>query len=244
MLDARERAVLRVVDRLTRECLDTTDGALIAYGVQTAGHGYEPEVLWNLLRRLFENGYIKVKASLVMETGPRSLRRVSLTERGRHEAHLVDPFLRIHEEARHLLGSGAFASVYPRAFEAWGAAERLLWESQTPGYLTTVGHNVREAMQASATAAAHEPGAIESDVAKVESALASSSPCIGSASGTSAVRRWRLSAHCGKPLGPAEVHGTQKERVTHVVRRSAPRPPDDVLQGHPVPAGSRPRPTP
>ena len=61
--------------------------------------------------------------------------------------------------ARDVLATSEFASAYPGAFDAWAAAERLLWEGDSGSKLTTIGHNVREAMQAFATAMvdAYEP---------------------------------------------------------------------------------------
>jgi hypothetical protein len=64
----------------------------------------------------------------------------------------LDPFERVIGRARNVLAASEFASAYPGAFDAWAAAERLLWKGDSGSNLTTIGHNVREAMQAFATA--------------------------------------------------------------------------------------------
>jgi hypothetical protein len=85
----------------------------------------------------------------------------------------LDPFERVIRRARDVLATSEFASAYPGAFDAWAAAERLLWEGDSGSKLTTIGHNVREAMQAFATAMvdAYEPPGVDPNVANVERRL-------------------------------------------------------------------------
>jgi len=168
MLDNVERAFLAAVDRLTREKYNDTDGAAVADELAIAGHKPDDIVLYNLMQRLREEGYLEASPAGGMDFRGAALMR--LTEFGRDEAREVDPFERVRDEARHALASKAFAEQYPGAFDAWAAAERLLWEDATDTNRTTIGHNVRDAAQRFATALVeqHGPPKVDPDQTKVE----------------------------------------------------------------------------
>jgi len=54
---------------------------------------------------------------------------------------------RIESEVRRFLDSTEFAARYPLAQKKWSQAESLLWDSNSNGDFTTIGHLTREAMQ-------------------------------------------------------------------------------------------------
>ena len=118
-----------------------------------------------------KEGYVKDSAT-ISSNGPVF---VELTGHGREQARAnADPFQEVHSQARRSIASEGFATAYPGAFEPWADAERLLWVDDAEAQLTTIGHKIREATQAFATALVNQHGAsAEPDVTKVELRLGS-----------------------------------------------------------------------
>jgi hypothetical protein len=58
-----------------------------------------------------------------------------------------EPTQRVESNVRAYFDSERFREVHPQAFQKWAQAEELLWSSDAPSQLTTIGHYVREAMQ-------------------------------------------------------------------------------------------------
>jgi hypothetical protein len=54
---------------------------------------------------------------------------------------------RIEKEVHGYIDSHGFQKEYPKAYEKWAEAEKLLWETETSKQLTTIGHLCREAVQ-------------------------------------------------------------------------------------------------
>ena len=75
---------------------------------------------------------------------------------------------RVQETIRDYLAAASFRQRYPEAFRKWSEAETMLWESDSAGKLTTIGHLCREAMQAFAEvlAGTHQPDKQVGDKAK------------------------------------------------------------------------------
>jgi hypothetical protein len=170
-LDALGRAFLVAVDRLTRDHYDETDGEAVTAELSRLGYDPPELKLYYLARRFQADGYLALTFGGGMEF--RSAGLIQLTEGGRDLAHEVDPFERTQQETRGLLASDAFREAYPMAFASWADAERLLWADDAGAQLTTVGHKVREAMQAFATAmvAEHRPPDVVSDPARARARL-------------------------------------------------------------------------
>ena len=84
-----------------------------------------------------------------------------------------EPAARQESELRRFLDSGAFMEQYPQAYTKWGDAESLLWRADSEREFTTIGHKVREALQAFATAAVeqHQPPTVEADPALINKRL-------------------------------------------------------------------------
>jgi hypothetical protein len=86
--------------------------------------------------------------------GGMRLLNLSLTREGREAARAVfDPIEKVLAESQATIGSERFRTAFPGAFESWADAARLLYGENPGGELTTIGHKVREAAQAFATAA-------------------------------------------------------------------------------------------
>lgn len=170
MLDERQRATLIAIERLTREDYSRTTGTAVAAELTAMGVSINSDMLVRILEHL---STLHIASRRVMAAGPGAFWDVELTDSGRAEAQQVDPFERVMGEARHTLSSAKFSAACPEAFKAWAAAERLLWDADSASKLTTVGHSVREAMQAFATSmvVAHDPPDVDPDVAHVERRL-------------------------------------------------------------------------
>ena len=172
MLDDLGRAVLVAIDRLTGEAEGHTAGLAVIRELEGMGLSPPDEKLYNLIGRLKREGYIEAH-SFSAHVDPRGINRLLLTPKGREDAREVDPFTRTHDDARDAIASAEFASRYPGAFKPWAVAERRLWEDDAGENLTAIGLNVREAMQAFATAMvnAHLPPGVDQDPAHVKSRL-------------------------------------------------------------------------
>ncbi|MBW2004127.1 MAG: hypothetical protein JRI72_05850 [Deltaproteobacteria bacterium] len=57
------------------------------------------------------------------------------------------PVQRIETTIKNYLVADHFQQKYPKAYQKWADAERMLWVSDTEHQLTTIGHLCREAMQ-------------------------------------------------------------------------------------------------
>jgi Transcriptional regulator PadR-like family len=150
VLESLELSILAAIRRLTRNG-EFTGGLAVGKDLGAVGIGVEDKRLYGLLMNLKDDGYIK--ATLVMSTSSNAFKMLQLTSRGREAARTeVDPFDQVITEARSALGSDGFARAFPGAFQPWADAENLLWGSDASTQLTTIGHKVREASQAFATA--------------------------------------------------------------------------------------------
>ena len=58
-----------------------------------------------------------------------------------------EPMERVESTIRQYLDSTRFRNSYPQAYRKWIEAETRLWEVDSQEFLTTIGHNCREAMQ-------------------------------------------------------------------------------------------------
>jgi hypothetical protein len=158
VLEPIEQAVLVAIDRLTRGTLDSTDGQAITSELEAMG--VEPpnsRQLGRLIRDLKSEGYLK--NSHITANGPIF---VELNGHGRDQARAnTEPFAHIMAENRRLIASNKFAEAFPKVFEPWADAEKLLFAEDTEVQLTTVGHKIREAAQAFATAMIDNFGADE-----------------------------------------------------------------------------------
>jgi hypothetical protein len=171
VLEPIEQAVLVAIDNLVRDTLDSTDGQAITGELERMG--VEPPnslKLGRLVGHLKKEGYLKDSA-FISANGPIF---VELNGRGREQARAnTEPFAHIMAENRRLIASKKFAEAFPKVFEPWADAEKLLFAEDTEAQLTTVGHKVREAAQAFATSMIAAYGADEpvADVKAVKKRL-------------------------------------------------------------------------
>lgn len=150
MLEPLELSILAAIRRLTRNG-EFTDGPEVGKDLEAVGMRIEDQRLYGLLMNLKEDGYIK--ATLVLSTSSNAFKLLQLTTHGREAARAdVDPLEQVLTEARGAIGSERFEGAFPGAFQPWSDAEKLLWRSDAASQLTTIGHKVREAAQAFATA--------------------------------------------------------------------------------------------
>ena len=80
----------------------------------------------------------------------------------------TEPVERQEQQVRQFLASDLLRELAPAAYEKWSEAEKLLWAADSEKELTTIGHKVREAMQAFATALVerHRPQEVNPDPTK------------------------------------------------------------------------------
>ena len=109
---------------------------------------------------------------LVLSYGPTGTPFFDVTPRGfRYYEQMKQlagqPVQRIETTTRNYLIADAFQGKYPRAYQKWADAERMLWVSDTEHQLTTIGHLCREAMQEFVTALVEhfQPPEVENDKA-------------------------------------------------------------------------------
>jgi hypothetical protein len=156
MLDDLEITFLAAVDQLTRRDYGATDGSAVQKKLTEFGRRPDDVSLKNLAWRLKDEGYIDA----YFASGPfQTTANIELTHLGREAARDVDPVERVEAATRRLIAPDEFRTRYNEAFELWADAERLLWEDIGEREGTTIGHKLREAMQAFATAlvAEHRP---------------------------------------------------------------------------------------
>jgi len=149
MLTPLEQAILVVVDRLTRDTQTETHSDSIRPELEGMGLDVPNELLLGrVFMRLRDEGYVTAYV-----TGGGRAVMVELTHQGREQARAnPEPVEQIMTENRRLIASGRFAEVFPNVFEPWADAETLLFADDAEAQLTTVGHKIREAAQAFATA--------------------------------------------------------------------------------------------
>lgn len=58
-----------------------------------------------------------------------------------------EPVEKIEETVHRFIDTSDFQKKYPKAYEKWAEAENLLWDTESPNQLTTIGHLCREAIQ-------------------------------------------------------------------------------------------------
>jgi hypothetical protein len=169
VLTELEIAILQAVDRLTPNGYGETDGEAIEDELHRAGHGVPPALQFGrMFMKLSEEGFL----TAYITGGGRPV-QVELTGPGRQVAREAGGFERGYAAAHRMIASDSFAAAFPKAFGPWADAERLLWGEDAEAQLSTVGHKVREAAQAFATAAIDRYGADEppSDVKLVKKRL-------------------------------------------------------------------------
>ena len=111
--------------------------------------------LYYAAQQLRDDGYIEADFA-----GGMTIVNLKLTRVGRDAARtMFDPMEKVLAESRAKIGSEAFAAAFPGAYEPWADAAKLLYGENAAAELTTIGHKVREASQAFATAAIAQFGA-------------------------------------------------------------------------------------
>lgn len=149
MLDSLEKAVLIAIDRVTKETRRPTEADAVYEELGRMGQMPTNTLfLYDLAIQMRDDGYIDAYFGGGMAVG-----QLKLTREGRELARRdIDPMERIYTEVRRFFGSDQFASAYPDVFQLWASAERLLFSDDVESELTAIGHKVREAAQAFATA--------------------------------------------------------------------------------------------
>jgi hypothetical protein len=145
-----ELDLLVAIDRLTRDSYlpaeqDDVFAELARMGVQV------PNATWlhYAAQQLRDDGYIEAYFA-----GGMTIVNLKLTREGREAARTIfDPTEKVLAESRAQIGSEAFAAAFRGAYEPWADAAKLLYGENAAAELTTIGHKVREASQAFATAA-------------------------------------------------------------------------------------------
>jgi hypothetical protein len=95
------------------------------------------------------------------------------------------PLRRTESHSRAHLFSDQFQTHYPKTFNKWSEAEKLLWEPESATQLTTIGHLCREAMQEFATELVdkHKPANVDTnkahDVSRIKSVISANATQIG-----------------------------------------------------------------
>jgi len=121
----------------------------------------------------------------------------------------------VESEVTRYLESEGFQRRHPRAFALWSQADMSLWGSDSQQQLTTMGHVIREAMQAFATELVAQLG-VEADtdpthdVARIRAVLAAQKAKLGA---THAAMLDALLAYWGtvSDLAQRQEHGAQRE---------------------------------
>lgn len=169
MVDALEPAVLLAVEHLTRgtygQGVEETD---LSAELERMGQLPPDGIPYRLITGLKKDGYIEAMLLGGMRWGA-----VELTRTGKATVGSLDPFECVDREARRGIASDQFAANYPSAFDLWAESEQLLWAEDSASHLTTIGHKIREATQAFATAMveAHQPPNVDAEKTHVEKRL-------------------------------------------------------------------------
>jgi len=127
-----------------------------------------------------------------------------------------DPGSRQDAELRRFLDSETFKADYPRAYAKWSGAEILLWQADSEGEFTTVGHKVREALQEFATEAIarYAPADVEANPASVNlrlgAIIAEFRPTLGEARAKLLIALGNYS-EATLAIVQRQEHGAQKE---------------------------------
>lgn len=156
-LTSLELDLLVAIDRLTRDSYLPADQDDVFAELGRMGVQQPPNAMWlyYAAQQLREDGYVQADFA-----GGMTIVNVKLTREGREAARAVaDPMAKVLAESRVKIGSKAFAAAFPGAYEPWADAAKLLYGENAAAELTTIGHKVREASQAFATAAIAKFGA-------------------------------------------------------------------------------------
>ena len=121
----------------------------------------------------------------------------------------------VESEVTGYLDGEGFQRRHPRAFALWSQADTSLWGSDSQQQLTTIGHVIREAMQAFATELVAQLG-VEADrdpahdIARIRAVLADQKAKLGD---THAAMLDALLAYWGtvSDLAQRQEHGAQRE---------------------------------
>ena len=154
-----ELDLLVAIDRLTRDFYLPAEQDDVFAELARMGVEVPPNAMWlyYAAQQLRDDGYIEADFA-----GGMTIVNLKLTREGREAARTVfDPMEKVLAESRAKIGSGAFAAAFPGAYEPWADAAKLLYGENASAELTTIGHKVREASQAFATAAIAKFGADE-----------------------------------------------------------------------------------
>jgi hypothetical protein len=155
-LTSLELDLLIAIDRLTRDSYlraerDDVLAELARMGVEPPNEMW----LYYAAQQLRDDGYVEAYFA-----GGMTILNLKLTREGREAARTVfDPMEKVLAESRAKISSDAFAVTFPGAYDLWADAARLLYGENASAELTTIGHKVREASQAFATAAIAKFGA-------------------------------------------------------------------------------------
>jgi len=128
----------------------------------------------------------------------------------------AEPVEQVEREVHGLIESGDFAERYPDAHAKWLAAARALWHADSDRDATTIGHHLREAMQAFATqlierlGVQHADSNPAQDVARMRAVLTAAKPKLGKAQHALLDA---LLAYWGavSDLAQRQTHGAQRE---------------------------------
>lgn len=131
------------------------------------------------------------------------------------KAERAGRFEQVESEVTRYLDSEGFHRRHPRALALWSQADTSLWGSDSQKQLTTIGHVIREAMQAFATELVAQLG-VEAgadpahDVARIRAVLADRKAQLGD---THAAMLDALLAYWGtvSDLAQRQEHGAQRE---------------------------------
>lgn len=69
----------------------------------------------------------------------------------RYKQHAGAPAIQLEEDVRQYFDSDRFKARYPQTHRLWSTAAESIWAADSVSQLTTIGHQVREAMQMFAT---------------------------------------------------------------------------------------------
>jgi hypothetical protein len=151
VLTPLELDLLVAIDRLTKETYLPAEQDAVFEELDRMGVKLPSFAMWlyYAAQQLRDDGYVQADF-----TGGMTIVSLKLTREGREAARAVfDPMEKVLAENRAMLGSDSFRTAFPNAYELWADAVRLLYGGNAVAELTTIGHKVREAAQAFATAA-------------------------------------------------------------------------------------------
>jgi hypothetical protein len=121
-------------------------------GARLQGNGYNAAVLEEDLHVLSDAGLIRItnyhsgnSSGFNFIIPPHALQYYQEIKSG-EAAHQIE------QDVMRYLDAPAFQQQYPAAWDRWTGAAELLWRSDSPAELSTIGHKCREAVQEFVTA--------------------------------------------------------------------------------------------